>query len=161
MHFQREVSVLTAKRLLFLSLPISIVFMIDHKSIFNTEINKRNFWMTVLLVSYKAAVIRASTVIWDVLIDFSLPKLDFKMILLPFGFTRGVHVRFRFQTKENTIATSSNNLQKQFWKSKISISRDLLIKTSMGKPPNKMDNCPFAFPWLCHCILKLKLDWNK
>jgi hypothetical protein len=33
-----------------------------------------------------------------------------------------------------------------FQKSKISMGKNFLIKTSMGKPPNEMGNCPFASP---------------
>jgi tRNA isopentenyl-2-thiomethyl-A-37 hydroxylase MiaE len=32
------------------------------------------------------------------------------------------------------------------------MGKNFLIKTSMGKPPNEMGNCPFASPWLRHCI---------
>jgi hypothetical protein len=31
------------------------------------------------------------------------------------------------------------------------MGKNFLIKTSMGKPPNEMGNCPFASPWLRHC----------
>jgi hypothetical protein len=67
------------------------------------------------------------------------------MIFLPFDFTRRVHVRFRPEIKSIT-ATSSKKLKNQFRKNKISMGKNLLTKTSMGKPSNEMGNCPFASP---------------
>ena len=47
--------------------------------------------------------------------------------------------------KENELLSNSK-INKQFWKSEISMGKNLLIKITMGKSPNEMGNCPFAPP---------------
>jgi hypothetical protein len=46
------------------------------------------------------------------------------------------------QTEEKKIQLLPNSkINKQFWKRKISMGKNLLIKITMGKPPNEMGNC--------------------
>ncbi len=47
---------------------------------------------------------------------------------------------------------SNPKINKQFWKSKISMGKTLLIKIAMGKSPNEMGNCPFASPLVAPLI---------
>ncbi len=41
------------------------------------------------------------------------------------------------------------------------MGKNLLIKITMGKPPNEMGNCPFASPWLRHWFPQVQLNLNK
>jgi hypothetical protein len=47
---------------------------------------------------------------------------------------------------------SNSKINKQFWKSKISISKNLLIKITMDKSPNEISNYPFAPSCLRHWL---------
>ncbi len=49
---------------------------------------------------------------------------------------------------------SNSTINKQCWKSKISMDKSLLIKIAMGESPNEMGNClftPSPFDWATAC----------